>query len=131
MYDRIDKINDQYLIVDYKTGYANISDALNPNFTSPQLPLYALTQHSTPQIAYALMQSDPTLQQLDLTDAQAIEKRQKTRQYSLQDIDTLKQHWLSAATQIITDYQQGFFSASPQHLWSAKPVSCSLFAVNI
>jgi hypothetical protein len=111
--DRIDQVGHQAVIIDYKTGYANIADALNPKFTSPQLPLYALTQTYTPQIAYALIQHTPSLQSLDLSDQTAVNKRQSLRGYPTVCSDTLKAEWKEKAMTLVGHYHQGHFSADP------------------
>ncbi len=111
--DRIDQVGSQAVIIDYKTGYANIADALNPKFTSPQLPLYALTQTYTPQIAYALVQHTPSLQSLDLSDQTAVNKRQSLRGYPTHCSETLKTAWKEKAMTLVNQYHQGHFGSDP------------------
>ncbi|MDC3181219.1 PD-(D/E)XK nuclease family protein [Gammaproteobacteria bacterium] len=117
--DRIDEVSGQKVVIDYKTGYANISDALNPQFTNPQLPLYALAQDSLPQIAYALIQQQPSYQSLDLANPKAIEKRQKLRRYENQDIKELITHWEKTAILQVNHFFAGHFPVQP-----ASPMIC-------
>lgn len=52
--DRIDKINDQLLLIDYKTSSTiNTKGWLNDRLTEPQLPLYAITIDNVCGIAFA------------------------------------------------------------------------------
>jgi ATP-dependent helicase/DNAse subunit B len=57
--DRIDEIEGQPCIIDYKTGKVNAENWLSDRMDEPQLPLYACVIEPTPQaIAFAQIRKD-------------------------------------------------------------------------
>lgn len=53
--DRIDKVDDHYVMIDYKTNDISPNAWLDERLTEPQLPLYALCLGDIQSIAYAIL----------------------------------------------------------------------------
>ncbi|UTC24977.1 PD-(D/E)XK nuclease family protein [Candidatus Comchoanobacter bicostacola] len=111
--DRIDSSNNQPILIDYKTGSTQILDALNPQLTQPQLPIYSLTQDIIPIVAYANITQKPKIQDLDLSCAETLSKKLKTRKYPLHTPESLKQQWTQDLLKIIDAYHQGAYPVQP------------------
>lgn len=57
--DRIDKVGEQYVLLDYKTGNISLAGWFGDRVTEPQLPLYLLTSnHEYIALAFIILRSD-------------------------------------------------------------------------
>lgn len=60
--DRIDKVNSELLIIDYKTGRANVADLYSEKMSAPQLAIYlygtASFKENVAGLGYAILHSD-------------------------------------------------------------------------
>lgn len=55
--DRVDQVNDGYVIIDYKTGYVQMQDWFSEPIYEPQLPIYAISlPKNIHAVAFAVMQ---------------------------------------------------------------------------
>lgn len=112
--DRIDTINNKPILIDYKTGQASITDVFTPDFTSPQMALYALTQSSSPEIAYAkLTMKGCSWQSVDLGCHDSLLKGQQAKANTTLKYDELVNQWREKATSLLNQYQDGQYPASP------------------
>jgi len=112
--DRIDQINGQDILIDYKTGRANLMDTFNPAFTSPQMALYTLSQDTVPTIAYAkVMHTDCCWQSVNLDCDTERHKALVARHDDKLSFEELKSRWETQASICLQQYEQGIYPAKP------------------
>ena len=56
--DRLDKIGNDFIVIDYKSGKASSAAALSKQMTAPQLPLYSLFRDDIAGVYYAQLKYD-------------------------------------------------------------------------
>jgi RecB family exonuclease len=56
--DRLDKVGDDLVVIDYKSGKASSAAALSKQMTAPQLPLYSLIRDDIAGVYYAQLKHD-------------------------------------------------------------------------
>lgn len=118
--DRIDHVNQQPVLIDYKTGRANIVDTFLPSFEHPQMALYSLTQEQPSSIAYAKLLPKAALwQPVDLSCDKTLNKHLSARGHELMSLQSLKDLWTQKAYSSLSQYTQGMFQAAP-----ASPKTC-------
>ena len=118
--DRIDYVNQQPVLIDYKTGRANIVDTFLPSFEHPQMALYSLTQEQPSSIAYAKLLPKAALwQPVDLSCDKTLNKHLSARGHEHMSLQSLKDLWTQKACSSLSQYTQGLFQAAP-----ASPKTC-------
>lgn len=112
--DRIDQQAGQPILIDYKTGRANIIDTFHPDFIYPQMALYSLSQTSIPTIAFAkVLHPETTWQSIDLACHQSLNKALNARGAEEETYEKLKAQWLEKALACLTNFEQGYYPATP------------------
>lgn len=114
--DRIDRVNEHDIIIDYKTGMVKISDWESDRPNEPQLPLYAISQSSNVQgIAFAQIRSDEyqfkgiTTENITLLDCFTDDLKAWQERINL---------WQEALTNLVMEYAQGFAAVDPKSIQS-------------
>ena len=110
--DRIDRVNDGVLFVDYKTGYAADPkhwDSARPD--DPQLPLYALLPEPSELkgLAFAKVRTGRAMQWLGYQAEEGILPKAKVR-----DFTDLIEEWRATLTQLAEDFAAGRADVNPK-----------------
>jgi len=97
--DRIDELHDgSQLVIDYKTKKVSVNDWLTERLNEPQLPIYALSDNSITNIAFAQLRRDE-LKLAPLDNA---------------DWSTQKNRWQEQVTTLANEIKSGLASVSPR-----------------
>jgi ATP-dependent helicase/nuclease subunit B len=111
--DRVDKIGDKLLIIDYKTGQVQANKWAGPRPIEPQLPLYLLA--SKPKAngcAFAQLRAGD-IKFIGNSDSQLISFEKQTDNWPAQ-ID----QWQIALSSLATEFSQGYASVEVHHMSS-------------
>lgn len=121
--DRIDKVGDSLVVVDYKSGTNNkISSWADERIRNPQLPLYVLTDEAISAAAFAQVAknqsrfigvaSEPDLLPAVKTSVR-LSRSQSATERPLTDWSEWRIHWRSALDEIAAEVRQGLASVTP------------------
>lgn len=130
--DRIDQLqNDQFIIIDYKTGKPSYFDWLGDRPEEPQLPLYCISsEHPIAGIAFAQVRADQmqfkgiTAEENILPDVKTIRSLRQTiaDDVQLSEWSQLTQQWQTVLQNLAQQFRSGVAKVDPK-----DPVkSCSL-----
>jgi ATP-dependent helicase/nuclease subunit B len=112
--DRVDQLPDgRYLIIDYKTGQANINAWKSQRPKEPQMPLYAVTYseniHKVKGISFAQINiNDQTFKGIGDGDiATGITHIEKNKMGLPSTWESTLEHWQQIVDQLLTEFTQG------------------------
>lgn len=113
--DRLDQIDDQIIVIDYKTGRVSISGAQH-DLVSPQLPCYSLIRDDIAGVYYAqLREDDCKLVGLAEDDQQLTQTKQRKIKTTATDIPWQQQrdHWQRQLDGLASDIAAGNAEVNP------------------
>lgn len=114
--DRIDRVDDGFLLIDYKTGESGkVRDWEGDRPRDPQLPLYSLLYepHELQGIAFAKVRSGERLSwNALLADAQLLPDRQTQA-----DLEALQQEWRVHLTDLAEAFAAGHAAPDPRKFY--------------
>lgn len=115
--DRVDQLQDNVLLIDYKTATKNINDILYTPLRDPQLPLYLQGKHDFVPNAIAwftIGKEQPTLVGVSENDAVNIDKIVPVANTKLSlDWQALSAQWSENIVKIVEDIQDGRAEVNP------------------
>lgn len=112
--DRIDRTNElSALVIDYKTGAANVGNWRLPRPLDPQMPLYALAINDCDGLAYQQVSSN-SVSQFGIADHRDREAciDAADRKFGV-DFAGLKSDWKSSLSEIAREFKAGHASVRP------------------
>ncbi|NND91326.1 MAG: hypothetical protein HKN42_10720 [Granulosicoccus sp.] len=123
MLDRIDRVGDVLVVVDYKTGTSNsVNTWSDPRIVNPQLPLYVLTndeiqgagfaQVARNQCGFKGVASDADLLPGVKTRVTTSRGAQATER-ALENWDDWRRHWREALDVVAAELRQGLATVTP------------------
>ncbi len=116
--DRIDRVADQEVIIDYKTGETFLGSWFGDRPTEPQLPLYGVTREAKAQgIAYAIVRPDAVKFQGVAAEESllpGVKTPEKMRSYGAEiDWDSQCKTWEQSIRSLAKDFSEGVATVDP------------------
>lgn len=123
MLDRVDRVGDALLVVDYKTGTSNrVNTWADQRIVNPQLPLYVLTNDEIQGAVFAQVARNQSGFKGVASDASLIPKVKTTVMKSrngqaterpLEDWSDWRSHWREALDVVAAEVRQGVATITP------------------
>ena len=123
--DRIDKVGDALVLIDYKTGISNrINTWADQRIVNPQLPLYVLSDEAMSGATFAQIARNNSGFKGIASDSGLIPKvgtsvkRSGSGQAAARELETWEDwraHWREALDAIALEVRQGLASVTPMH----------------
>ena len=119
MIDRIDQVNNQNIIVDYKTGNTSLHAWFGDRPDEPQLPLYCITSETPVHgLLFAQVRADKLQFKGILQQADLVPNATACDEFNSDDGEItwhqLQQDWYAVLNQLAHDYSQGVASVDPK-----------------
>ncbi len=113
--DRIDRVDEHAIIIDYKSGNVSLNGALTSPLTAPQLPIYALVEPAAGGVFFAQVSADRH-QLVGISDSAELVGAGRTLRTRIPDggFDPQRSSWRDELARTATDYRHGYASVSPQ-----------------
>ncbi|MBT4885526.1 MAG: hypothetical protein HON55_05190 [Legionellales bacterium] len=114
--DRIDKIDEHYILIDYKTGKANHNSWFGDTISDPQLPIYALSyKNKTAAVTFAKLNNIKVCYAgIARPEHQFLDTVVKYKDY-FENWNELETYWLDNITTIVKSYQTGSTALTVQN----------------
>ena len=119
MLDRIDKVGDNYLIIDYKTSKPSVYAWFGERPDEPQLPLYCISaQQPVDGLVFAEVRTEQPRLKGVASDTTLVPNTKTPADLNLDGLDdwtTLTTYWDKVLHQLANDFSRGVAEVDPKH----------------
>jgi len=115
--DRIDKLTDnEYVVIDYKSGSVSAVDWLDEQLAEPQLPLYAVNLNKKiAAIVFAQVQAEQVAFKGIAREDKLLPGVKSVHKIPIEDWATLQTHWRNVLQSIADQFYHGDVSVMPKN----------------
>ena len=117
--DRIDEVAGQLVVIDYKSGKANLSGINTQPIAAVQLPMYSLLEEKISGVFYTIVKEDD-FRMLGVTDPASVlgddyfpQHTSKRNAKIVDDWTALRQRWQEQLQKLVDDFVEGYAAVNP------------------